>query len=97
LAAPTDRLADGRRRDRLHRWLTEELPERFAGRVLPVDAVVSDERGRLLARTESAGLALGGSDALISATAKVHDLQVATRNVGHFAGTGVAVISPWTR
>jgi toxin FitB len=90
-----ERLADGRRRDRLDRWLTGELPERFGGRVLPVDAVVADEWGRLLARAECAGSAVDGADALIAATAKVHGLQVVTRNVRHFAATGVDVICPW--
>ena len=90
-----DRLPAGRRRDRLDRWLTGGLPERFGGRVLPVDAVVADESGRLLARAERAGSAVGGTDALIAATAKVHGLHVVTRNVRHFGVTGVDVISPW--
>jgi toxin FitB len=90
-----DRLPRGRRRDRLDRWLTGDLPDRFRGRLLPVDAVVADEWGRLLARAERAGSAVGGSDALIAATAKVHGLQVVTRNVRHFRATGVDVISPW--
>jgi toxin FitB len=89
------RLADGRRRDRLDRWLTGDLPGRFGGRVLPVDAVVADEWGRVLARAGHAGSPVGGSDALIAATAKVHGLQIVTRNVRHFAATGVDVISPW--
>jgi toxin FitB len=90
-----ERLADGRRRDRLDRWLTGDLPGRFGGRVLPVDAVVADEWGRVLARAGHAGSPVGGSDALIAATAKVHGLQIVTRNVRHFAATGVDVISPW--
>jgi toxin FitB len=90
-----DRLAGGRRRDRLDQWLTSELPERFGERMLPVDAAIAGEWGRLLARAESAGAPVGGIDALIAATAKVHGLQVVTRNVGHFRLAGVDVISPW--
>jgi toxin FitB len=90
-----DRLADGRRRARLDRWLASELPDRFGGRMLPVDAAVADEWGRLLARTENAGTPVGGTDALVAATAKVHGLQVVTRNVGPFRDTGVGVLSPW--
>jgi toxin FitB len=90
-----DRLAAGRRRDRLEQWLTSELPDRFGERMLPVDAAVADAWGRLLAQAENAGTAVGGIDALISATAKVHGLQVVTRNVTHFQHTGVDVISPW--
>ena len=90
-----DRLAGGRRRDQLDQWLTSELPERFGERMLPVDAAIADQWGRLLAQAESAGTPVGGIDALIAATAKVHGLQVVTRNVGHFRHTGVDVISPW--
>jgi predicted nucleic acid-binding protein len=90
-----DRLADGRRRDRLDRWLTGDLLDRFTDRVLTVDAPVADEWGRLLARAQGAGKAIAGIDGLVAATAKVHDLQVVTRNVRHFRLAGVAVICPW--
>jgi len=90
-----ERLAAGRRRDRLDQWLTSELPDRLGERMLPVDAAIADQWGRLLARAESRGTPVGGTDALIAATATVHGLQVVTRNVGHFRHAGVDVISPW--
>jgi toxin FitB len=90
-----DRLGEGRRRDRLEQWLTIELPDRFGERMLPVDAAIADEWGRLLARAEEAGTPVDDADALIAATAEVHDLQVVTRNAAHFRHLGVAVISPW--
>ena len=89
------RLAGGRRRDRLDRWLSHELPERFGDRMLPVDTEVADEWGRLLAGAQDAGMAVGGIDGLIAATAKVHQLQVVTRNVAHFQPAGVMVLCPW--
>ena len=90
-----DRLADGKRRDRLDDWLTNDLPDRFGDRVLPVDNPIADECGRLLASAETAGTTIGGIDGLIAATAKVHDLQVVTRNVAHFRHTGADIICPW--
>ena len=44
-----ERLAPERRRTRLDQWLREELPERFEGRIVPVDGQVADTCGRLLA------------------------------------------------
>jgi len=90
-----ERLAGGRRRDRLDEWLTSELPDRFGDRTLPVDAAIADQWGRVLARADAAGTPVGGIDALIAATAIEHGLQVVTRNAGHFRHTGVDVISPW--
>jgi predicted nucleic acid-binding protein len=37
----------------------------------------------------------GERDALIAATALVHGLAVATRNVADFRATGVAIVNPW--
>jgi len=34
-------------------------------------------------------------DAIIAATALVHDLTVVTRNVDDFLPTGVSMINPW--
>lgn len=90
-----ERLADGRRRRRLDSWLAEDLPDRFGERVLPVDSAVADEWGRLLAHAEIAGTAVGGTDALIAATARTHQLQVVTRNIKHFQHAGVDTICPW--
>jgi toxin FitB len=92
-----DRLADGRRRARLDQWLTTELPDRFSGRLLPVDAAVADKWGQLLARAENTGRAVAAVDALIAATANVHSLKVVTRNVGHFRDASVEVVSPWLK
>ena len=36
-------------------------------------------------------------DCLIAATALVHGMTVATRNVADFEGTGVAMLDPWQR
>ena len=73
----------------LLRWL-DELRFVYASRILPVDDAVATGWGRLMAqRTRPM------ADALIAATAHVHDKIVVTRNVADFADAGVTVIDPW--
>ena len=47
-----DRLPVGRRRARLDEWLRRDLPQRFEGRVLPIDAEVADAWGAIVAGRE---------------------------------------------
>ncbi|MFZ0704726.1 MAG: type II toxin-antitoxin system VapC family toxin [Candidatus Korobacteraceae bacterium] len=91
-----ERLAPGRRRKQLDRWLEHELPQRFEGRILPVDALVADACGRLVARTESLGRPIEARDAFIAATAHVHRLTLVTRNASHFETTLKSILTPWT-
>jgi len=63
----------------------------FAGRVLPVDTAVALRSARLHVPNHRPVL-----DALIAATALVHGMTVATRNVADFEQTGARTINPWT-
>lgn len=92
-----ERLAPGRRRKQLDRWLERELPQRFEGRILPVDAMIADACGRLVARTESLGQPLEARDAFIAATAQVHRLTLVTRNASHYETTVKSIFTPWTK
>jgi toxin FitB len=88
-------LATGRRRDRLDAWLSHDLPTRFEGRVLPVDAAIADGWGRITAATKAAGRPIHAMDAFIAATAHVHQLTLVTRNVSDFQSAGTPVFCPW--
>lgn len=91
-----ERLTAGQRRRRLDEWLKDELPLRFDGRVLPIDAAIADAWGRLTASREATGRPIAAADAFIAATAEVHGLALVTRNVSDFDGTVKAVVNPWT-
>jgi predicted nucleic acid-binding protein len=90
------RLPPGTRRNRLDKWLRNELPMRFEGRVLPIEVAVADAWGRIVARCEAAGRPVGAMDALIAATADVCGLTLVTRNVSDFEPSLKAIINPWT-
>lgn len=90
-----DRLAAGRRRERLDAWLRDALPLRFEGRVLAVDEAVADGWGNVVARREAAGRPIGSMDAFIAATANLHGLALVTRDEGDFEAAVDAIVNPW--
>jgi toxin FitB len=91
-----ERLPASARRKRLDEWLRSDLPIRFEGRIAPVDGAVADEWGRLVARREADGRPFNAMDALIAATAQVHELTLVTRNVSDFKASLKSLLNPWT-
>lgn len=84
-----------RRRDaaqgaRLRAWLDNHLRPEFSGRILSVDDAVATRCAHLHIPDRR-----NEADALIAATAMVHDMIVVTRNIKDFEGTGIIVIDPW--
>jgi len=74
----------------LRRWLDGQVMPAFAERILPVDTAVA-RRCAAMHVPDPQPM----RDSLIAATALVHGLPVATRNVADFAPTGVAIVNPW--
>ena len=71
-------MEEGRRRAALSAWLADDLPARFAGRILPIDPAVAERWGDLMAQARKGGVALSAMDGFFAATALVHDLTLAT-------------------
>lgn len=90
-----DRLEPGRRRSALDEWISHDLPERFTGRIVPVDAAVANRWGVLRAAAARTGRTVPVLDVLIGACAAAHGLAVATRNVREFVALGLPVVDPW--
>lgn len=86
----------GLRRDALAAWISNDLPNRFAARIVPIDAQIAEQWGDLMAATRRQGLALSVMDGFLAATALVSGLIVATRNTKDFAPVGIPVFNPWT-
>lgn len=92
-----ERLESGRRKAALDLWLTEDLPTRFDGRLLLVDAETADQWGRVVARAQAAGRPIGAMDAFLAAVAQQHQLTLVTRNLSDFENVGIRLFNPWTR
>jgi toxin FitB len=73
----------------LEKWL-HAVTDSFADRVLSVDRLVADEWGRM-----SATRALPTIDGLLAATAMVHGMTLATRNLSDVIGLGAQVFNPF--
>jgi toxin FitB len=73
----------------LNRWL-KGLVEHFNDKILPIDRTIAEEWGRL-----NAAGALPKIDGLLAATAKVHGLSLATRNIKDILRAGVDCVNPF--
>jgi len=73
----------------LERWL-RDVSDAFGTRVIAVDLAVADVWGRM-----SAARSVPVIDALLAATAQVHDLVLVTRNTTDISGLGVQTLNPF--
>jgi predicted nucleic acid-binding protein len=89
------RLAAGRKRERLKHWLDSELLPTFANQLLDVDEGVAEAWSLLRASGEEMGRVLPVVDGLLLATAQVHGLIFVTHNLADVEHRGVAVLSPY--
>ena len=74
----------------LRAWMDKHVLPTFFGRILAIDTTIAQRCAALHVPNPRSD-----RDALIAATAFVHGLTVATRNVADFEGMGVGVLNPW--
>lgn len=74
----------------LHEWLQNSVLAKFEGRILPLDSTIAFRCAELHAPNPAPE-----RDAMIAATALVHNFTLVTRNVRHFGPMGVRVFNPW--
>ena len=73
----------------LEKWISEVIG-RLNDRVFPVERSVAEAWASLMIPHTRPAM-----DTLIAATALVHGLTLATRNVRDFVGSGISVVDPW--
>ncbi|MDP2253950.1 MAG: type II toxin-antitoxin system VapC family toxin, partial [Thiobacillus sp.] len=87
------RTSDARRAQKLTAWLGK-VEQRFAGRILPLDAAALSTWAQFSAQAELAGRPLPVMDGLLMATAQCHGLTMVTRNAQGFESFP-RVFNPW--
>lgn len=89
------KLAAGKRKSFLQKWLNDSVVKRFAERILPLDAETFVRWGALQAQLDVQGAPMPAFDSLIAAVALQHRLTIVTRDARGMQASGVDVVNPW--
>lgn len=99
LEAGAGLLEAGRRKEALANAIARAI-RRFGGRVYAFDAAAAQAAARLLVQARAQGLGVHQTpnklaDLQIAGVALAYGLELATRNLGDFAGLGIPLVNPW--
>lgn len=86
-------LSEGSKKRALQAWLNR-LVEGMEGRILNFNTSVATVWGRQEAEFSQKGCPMPMPDSFIAATARRHDLIIATRNVADYTRPGLKVVDP---
>ena len=93
LQAGISLLAEGAKKRALQAWLNR-LIETMEGRILNFNTSVATVWGRQEAEFGKKGCLMPMPDSFIAATARRHNLTIATRNIGDYTRPGLKVVDP---
>jgi predicted nucleic acid-binding protein len=88
-------LPDGRRRAALAAAAEAMFTDDFAGRVRPFDEAAAVHYAAIAGARRREGRPIEALDAQIAATARLAGAELATRDVGDFAGCGLTLVNLW--
>jgi predicted nucleic acid-binding protein len=89
-------LTSGRRRRTLEDAFAKALEEDFDGRILSFDRTAAEAAAAIAATQRRAGRTVEIRDVQIAGIASARKGTLATRNLRHFEGTGIALVDPWS-
>lgn len=89
------KLKNKKRKNKIQFWLDNDLRERFADRILPIDIDTALTWGIIEGESEAIGLPIPVIDGLIGATAITHNLTIITRNEKDILPTGARILNLW--
>jgi hypothetical protein len=87
----------GRKQKSLRDAVEKMISEDFRGQILTFNLPAARQYAEILAARRKIGRPIRELDAQIAAIARVHGATLATRDVNDFAGSDLAVMSPWDR
>ena len=90
-----DVLPDGERKTALQNAFHQAVYEDMQGRILDFDAPAAAAAGTIAARQRALGRPVDMRDAQIAGIIAARRATLATRNIRHFADTGLALVDPW--
>ena len=90
-----DVLPDGERKTALQNAFHQAVYEDMHGRILDFDAPAAAAAGTIAARQRALGRPVDMRDAQIAGIIAARRATLATRNIRHFADTGLALVDPW--
>lgn len=96
IQAGISKLPESSRKAMLTSWVTNDLMQRFQGRILPVDTDVALTWGIKRGEAAARGNVLPLADSQIAATAIVRGMTVVTRNVADMQRCGALTLNPWS-
>jgi len=88
-------LPDGRRRRALGQAFEGLLADDLGSRILSFDAAAAAQAATLAASRQRMGIVVDIRDTLIAGIGLARRASIATRNLRHFEGLAVPVVSPW--
>jgi toxin FitB len=89
-------IPDKERRRTFNSWIDAGVIGVFRTRILPTTVDTLTDWVRLARVFRSGGDPRDPADLLIASTARTRNLVLVTRNIRHFASTGITVYNPWT-
>jgi predicted nucleic acid-binding protein len=86
-----EKVSDQVKKQKIIHWLENDLLDRFYGRIINIDSAIADKWGYIGSLYNNPAI-----DALIAASAIVHNHKLVTRNVKDFKNiSGLEIINPW--
>lgn len=90
------RMKEKSKRERLARWVEDDLIAQFQGRILPFDQDAAVFWGKIMGDSDKAGRPKSMADVQIAAVARRYGLTLVTRSTKDFQDMGVMLVNPWT-